>query len=302
MRPVLALGASLLLALLSLPAAADDPREASRSAYRRGVEQAEAGNYVAARESFLEAYRLFAHPSILLNLGIARMMTHDYLPAEQDLTRFLSDDGGAPPSDVQSAHAALEEVRKHLGTLVLRVLPASARARLDEKAIALVPGEASHVRTTAGAHALHVEADGHDPQERSVDVAAAAETEVSVELHRVASLAAVPASDGNGRAIAGWVLVGTGALAGGFGVFSALYAKSLADRYNTPGSGSFQDPGTRSTGVTFRTAADVALAVTVVSGSAGLYFLLTRDSGAKAQGATVQVTAGPTFAGLTGRF
>src|SRR5580704_12156902 len=99
MRLVLALGAALVVAT-ALPAYADDARDASRAAYRRGVEQAEKGDYVSARDSFLEAYRLFAHPSILLNVGIARMMTQEYVAAEQDLARFLSDDGGAPPADI----------------------------------------------------------------------------------------------------------------------------------------------------------------------------------------------------------
>src|ERR1700682_1074191 len=97
MRHRVAFGASALvlsLALVHREARADD-REASRAAYRRGVQEVESQNYAAARDSFLEAYRLFAHPSILLNLGIARMHTAEFVVAEQDLVRFLSDDGGA---------------------------------------------------------------------------------------------------------------------------------------------------------------------------------------------------------------
>jgi hypothetical protein len=55
----------------------------------------------------------------------------------------------------------------------------------------------------------------------------------------------------------------------------ALRAKGLADDYNTPGSGSYQDPHTRSVGVGFRTGADVALGVAVLSGAAAILLLLT---------------------------
>src|SRR5215472_18592184 len=106
---------SVLRALLAfalafaLPAAAfgEDVREQSRAAFLHGVSEAHQGNYAAARDAFLEAYRLFAHPSILLNLGIARWHTGEYVAAEQDLARFLSDDGGASDDEIASARAAL---------------------------------------------------------------------------------------------------------------------------------------------------------------------------------------------------
>ena len=94
----LLLAAATLATLVASAApghAQDDPKEQSRAAFRRGVSQASAGDYAGARDSFQEAYRLFAHPSILLNLGIARWHTGEYVAAEQDLVRFLSDDGGA---------------------------------------------------------------------------------------------------------------------------------------------------------------------------------------------------------------
>src|SRR5579883_3465343 len=71
------------------PARGDaDARERSRAAFRRGVAQAHDGDYPAARDSFLEAYKLFPHPSILLNLGISRARTGEWVDAEQDLVHF----------------------------------------------------------------------------------------------------------------------------------------------------------------------------------------------------------------------
>src|ERR1700722_2273172 len=139
----LLLAAATLATLVASAApghAQDDPKEQSRAAFRRGVSQASAGDYAGARDSFQEAYRLFAHPSILLNLGIARAHTGQWLEAEQDLVRFLADDGGAKPDELASARAELAQTRGHLGTFRLRVAPTGSRATLDAHAVAVIPG------------------------------------------------------------------------------------------------------------------------------------------------------------------
>jgi iron complex outermembrane receptor protein len=119
MRLLLAAAVGAALALSSVPSGAqsggeparpgEDAREQSRAAFRRGVGQAESGDYASARDSFTEAYRLFPHPSILLNLAIARAHTGQWLEAEQDLVHFLADDGGARPEELASARAELAQ-------------------------------------------------------------------------------------------------------------------------------------------------------------------------------------------------
>jgi Tfp pilus assembly protein PilF len=74
-----------------------DAREKSRVAFRRGVAQLRSQDWTAARASFEAAWALYPHPSILLNLGIARLRTDEPVRAEQDLVRFLSEDVGASP-------------------------------------------------------------------------------------------------------------------------------------------------------------------------------------------------------------
>src|ERR1700690_423615 len=111
---------ALLAVLASAPSARADGREDSRASFRRGVSAAEAGDYAGARDAFLEAYRLFAHPSILLNLGIARWRTGENVAGEEALAKFLSDDGGASQAEIASARAALSQTRDHLGTLHVR--------------------------------------------------------------------------------------------------------------------------------------------------------------------------------------
>ena len=303
---------------------AGDAREDSRAAFRRGVDQAQSGDYKSARDSFLEAYKLFPHPSILLNLGIARAKTGEYIEAEQDLIRFLSDDGGAPPNELVSARTELAEVRAHLGSFRLRVAPSGANARLDARPVALIPGKFVEVRATVGTHALHVEADGYGGVDRSIPIDSAKTSDVDLAL--------VPAEgDARGRArgsgrggiggevgdastqtTAGFIVLGSAVVVAGIGAYAGLHARALANDYNTPGSGAFQDPSTRSTGTTFRTLADVAFATALVAGGVGVYLLVTAPGSSAASsdpgkggaqgGASARLVVGPSFAGVVGSF
>ncbi len=310
----LLLGVAVALTLLATaPAAwADDAREQSRAAFMRGVAHVHQGDYVGARDSFLEAYRLFAHPSILLNLGIARWHTGEYVAAEQDLVHFLSDDGGAPPEDISSARAALAAVRAHLGTLRVRVEPEGARAAVDSQPVALVPGGFVEVRCAIGAHTVHLEADGHAPVDRGVSVARDATETIDVTLPPLPSAKATGPAGAAGveepaparsrrRTLLGWSLVSVGAVAAGVGAVAGLEAMSYASDYNTRGSSGFQQPDTKSTGILFRTTADVAFVSAVVFGAAGAYLLLGPPKGWPSQLAD-HLFVGPSFAALRGSF
>ncbi len=291
-----AVAVATVLASSATPARAqEDPREQSRAAFRRGVAQAEAGDYTAARDSFLEAYRLFAHPSILLNLGIARGHTGEWLEAEADLVHFLADDGGARPDELASARVELAQARRHLGTFRLRVAPAGATATLDARPVALIQGSFVDVRATRGAHALYVEAQGYPPLARSIDLATERGPDVDIVLS--ARGESHPAPDGS-RRIAGWYFVGAGVVAAGVGTFAGLRAQSLASDYNTPGSGHFQDASTKASGIVFRTSADVAWLGALALGGVGAYLLLTPSAGS---GAQARVVVGP-WTGLAGVF
>jgi hypothetical protein len=285
---------------VSAAARAGDPREESRAAFRDGVEAAQRGDFMRARGDFERAYKLFPHPSILLNRGIARAHTGDYVEAEQDLVNFLADDGGAPQNEVASARSELGLVRAHLGTFRLRVSPNGARARLDDTPLATIPGEFVDVRARTGEHALHIEADGYATLDRRVDVDAALVHELDVTLAARGETQRRDASTGEGisRATTGWLLAGSGGALAILGTASGLRAISLANGYNTPNSGRFQDEATKSSGVLFRTLADVSFVGALVCGGAGAYFLLTPSGG----GAQAAVVVGPGFSGVVGEF
>jgi hypothetical protein len=297
-RSLLAAATVAALVALAGPGHADgDPRELSRAAFRRGVTQAGTGDYKAARESFLEAYRLFAHPSILLNLAIARAHVGEWVEAEQDLVHFLADDGGAQSDELASARAELAQTRKHLGTFRLRVAPSGARASLDARAVAVIPGSFVDVRTTRGTHDLHVAAEGLPPVERVVDVEADRAPDVDIALTPAGEVPP-PSSPGDNTRIAGWFMVGGGVVLAGVGLYAGVQAQSLANQYNESGSGHFQDQGTKASGIVFRTAADICFVGALALGGIGTYFLVTAPTGSGAQAGLV---VGP-WSGITGSF
>jgi hypothetical protein len=309
-----AAAALLALLVISHPTEARaDARELSRESFLRGVGQAHKGDYAEARDSFLEAYKLFAHPSILLNLGIARWHTGEYVAAEQDLVRFMSDDGGSSPDEIASARAALAATRGHLGTLRVRILPDGARARLDTQAIPLVPGAFAEVRAVAGLHQLRAEAEGYEALDQSIDVPAARSTDVQITLALAGEGRSpgkpTPGSEPPGRhVVLGWSLAGAGVALAAIGAVCGLEAISDANAYNSrDGGSSFQNPGVRSTGIAFRTTADVLFLAAIASGGIGAYFLISAPSAVPKPGAGPSVVGtrlllGPSFSGLVGSF
>lgn len=257
-------------------------REKSRAAFRKGVTQLRAQDWAAARASFEAAWSLYPHPSILLNLAIARLRTDDPVRAEQDLVRFLSEDGGASPDELASAREALADARARLGSIRVFVSPPIARVAIDGKAVETVrradagtSGVVAEVRIKPGRHSVAVEAEGHTPDHRDVAVLAKAEAAVTISLTPIEAAAKPVESGPSTRTVVGWSLVGLAGAALVTGGVTALRAKSLSDDYSDRSSARFQDSGARSEGIKFRTAADVALTVAVLSGAAAAVLLLT---------------------------
>jgi len=256
----------------------DDPneseqREESRAAFRRGVAAVKAQRWSEARDDFLQAYKLFPHPSILLDLGVSRSHVGDYVAAEQDLTRFLAEDTGATPDELQTARSTLGDVRKHLGTIRVRISPAGATATLDEKPIALVAGELADVRVAIGSHTLEASAPDH--------VAWTGKVKVDGPEAKVVDLTLSPRGEDHAQAgpptqrIVSYVLFGTGVALAGFGIFAGVRSIDLANQYNTPTEANFQNPSTKSEGIAFRTAADVTLVLAGACVALGIVLYVT---------------------------
>lgn len=268
-----------------------EAREKSRAAFRTGVAQLRAQDWKGARASFEQAWALYPHPSILLNLGIARLRTDDPVLAEQDFVRFLSEDFGATQEELAGAREALAETRTKIGTIRVVASPASARIVVDGKSInervrSEAEGVIAEVRAKAGRHTVAVDAEGHGREERTVDLAARAELEVKFALAPTAATSNPPPPNGTSndgpttRTIGGYGLAALAGVGLVTGAVCGLRAISLSSDYEDRGKvDTFQNPDVKSEGETFRTAADVAFGVAIVSGVAAAILLFT-DVGA----------------------
>lgn len=268
-----------------------EARERSRAAFRTGVAQLRAQDWKGARASFEQAWALYPHPSILLNLGIARLHTDDPVLAEQDFVRFLSEDFGATPEELASAREALAEARTKIGTIRVVASPASARIVVDGKPInerirSEAEGAVAEIRAKAGRHTVSVDAEGHARDERSVELAARAELEIKVALAPSAATSGPPPNGGagsegpSGRTIGGYGLAALAGVGLVTGTVCGLRAISLSSDYGDRSKADlFQNPDVKSEGEAFRTVADVAFGVAIVSGVAAAILLFT-DIGA----------------------
>jgi PEGA domain len=269
------------LLVVSRPATAADPRDESRAAFLRGVSEAHQEHFTAARDDFLEAYRLFPHPSILLNLGIARMRTGEYVLAEENLSRYLTDDGGAAPEDLANARAALSVVRQHLGTLRLHVTPKTAQVSLDGVKLDLGSAAFADFRAVVGSGKLRVEADGYTAVSRDVLIAhdEVASVDVNLSLMSTAPPPAVPighpaASMSPQHEWLGWGLLGGAVVVAGVASGAGVAALGEAHDYNTQGNPGYQSPSVRNEGIAWRTSADVLFTTAIVAAGVGVYLLV----------------------------
>lgn len=258
-------------------------RQESRAAFRRGVTALEKQKWTDARDELAHAYELFPHPSILLDLGLARSHVGEWVQAEQDLTRFLADDTGALPDELQTARSTLGEIRKHVGTIRVRVAPAGATAMLDHKPIALASGDLVDVRVTQGDHEIEASAPDRETWDEHVQVDGGGVKLVDLTLAPRGTIVVhhgVPP-----LRIASYVLFGAGVALAGFGIFAGVHSIDLANQYNSPSEANYQNPGTKSEGIAYRTAADVTFAIAGACVVAGVILYVIAPKRAATQAA-----------------
>jgi hypothetical protein len=310
LRPLVASAAATVaaFALIVAPslAHADPARDNSRIEFSRGVGLVHQGDYPGARDAFAEAYRLYPHPSILLNLGIAQWKTGQYVEAESSLVKFLADYGDASAENVESARAALRELRTHLGSVRLVVTTPDAHVTFDSRSIPVTANVEVAIAGVVGDHELTVQATGFVSRHEKVHLEAGSVKPLSVTLEAgadapeagsaggggtndkaVANGASESGGNGNTRAVVGWSLLGAGAAAAIVGTVCGVRAISLANDYNHHGF----DPDDRSSGTTFRTLADVTFVTAIVAGGIGAYLVLVKPDANNANGAGGTSTA-----------
>jgi hypothetical protein len=140
-------------------------------------------------------------------------------------------------------------------------------------------GGTTELRTTTGLHDVRITADDYDADEEHVMVTRdhVAERVVLLTPHSADAVGHSGSNPDEQKSVptqtilGGWVL-GFAGVAIISGVVCGVRAISLANAYNDERP---QDPSDRSTGIAFRTTADVLFATAIVSGGVGAYLILT---------------------------
>ena len=138
---------SFLPVTVSLPAwSQDDPVTLqARARFKEGVEAFDKGKYEEARLSFLQAYTLKKHPSVLLNLAQSSAKSNHHLEAAKYFQQFLKEASSATPQQRKDAESGLNEVRQKLGRIEV-VAPAGTEISLDDQGkVGTTPMEAIDV-------------------------------------------------------------------------------------------------------------------------------------------------------------
>jgi tetratricopeptide (TPR) repeat protein len=155
----------------------------ARELFERGVSAYDRGVYYEALQAFQEAYQLRPHPAVRVNIANCYDKLDRPAEAVAAFEQFLGSGAGSPQqqSEVQSA---LENLRKRVGRLLLRVSPDGARIVIDNGDERRSPVPAA-VLLKVGRHQVSVALDGHETALRVVDIQSDATTELNITLPRL---------------------------------------------------------------------------------------------------------------------
>jgi hypothetical protein len=110
--------APMTLTVQGFAQATDDPTiKAARARFNEGVEFFDKGQFENARASFLQAYALHKHPTVLLNLAQSSLRSGHSLEAAKYFQQFLRDSTGVTAAQKSDADKGLAEARTKLGRL-----------------------------------------------------------------------------------------------------------------------------------------------------------------------------------------
>ncbi|MBX3209052.1 MAG: hypothetical protein KF764_28725 [Labilithrix sp.] len=145
---------AFLPATVSLPAWSQDDAVTvqARARFKEGVEAFDKGKFEEARLSFLQAYTLKKHPSVLLNLAQSSAKSNHLLDASKYFQQFLREATTATPQQRKDAESGLAEVRQKLGRIEV-IAPAGTEISLDDQGkVGTTPMEALDVEP--GSHTV----------------------------------------------------------------------------------------------------------------------------------------------------
>jgi hypothetical protein len=293
---------AILAALCATPrvAGAQDVSTEASAAFDQGTQYFARGRYALALESFQTAYRLRAHPAVLLNIATSLDRLGRPVEAVAQYLRYRRLRGsGIEPERRRFVEDALRRLGQQVALLLVTPPAPGAAVAIDGSVVEI--GE-DPVVVPPGPHRIEARAD--DGRTTSADVLAVGGRTHNVVL-RFATPAgpapagaglATPGAPGNGENARGpdeggaghagghesggwnpalrWVGLGATAVFGGLMIFTGARTLSLADEYNRT-----TDPATKKEGLTYRAITEFVFfpATLLAAGFTVLAFVFAAD-------------------------
>ena len=170
MRSLACITVLLSLSAIAAPsrAADDDPKEAARAHYARGLDLAAQGLYEGALEQFNAAYAKSPHFAVLYNIGQAQIALGRPLEAIEALTKYLRDgQEQVPLSRRQQVEAQVALLESKLAELTITTDRPGALITIDGREVGRTPLY-QPIRLAAGTHVVTVAVDGLAPITQTV--------------------------------------------------------------------------------------------------------------------------------------
>ncbi|WP_437488225.1 PEGA domain-containing protein [Sorangium sp. So ce1014] len=209
----------------------------ARKLYLEGVAASEKKRWADAHASFVAAWALQKHYTILGGIGTCELMLQRYRDAAEHLAvyvRELEQDATATPHERAAAAETFAKARAHVGAVLVHADVPGAAVVVDGAVVGKTP-LLDPVFLEPGPHTMGVRHDDHAPQETAVEVAAGSEIRRAFELERPPVSApppspAPPPRDGAKRSNVGVLLAGGAAAGAGViaGVVFTLAANGKA--------------------------------------------------------------------------
>jgi hypothetical protein len=194
--------------------AADERTELARRHFKNGVKLFQDKNYQGALAEFEAAYELKPGASSLQNVALCLKALFRYAEAARKLDLLLTRHGSELSEDDRKAvREAVDELNQLVGTIDLRVEPASARLAIDGRSVSAAERTAG-IRLDVGEHTVVAEAAGYERLVQVVRISGGkTRLPVALALRPVAGFIRVStndrdaaiAVDGQARAFQTWI-------------------------------------------------------------------------------------------------
>jgi hypothetical protein len=215
---------------LHAQAAATDAESQYQTTVSQAVHEFGLSNWAEARALFRRAHQLSPSARTWRGMGMAAFELKMYVDAQRELQAALSDTQRPLTEEQRTQVVSLfEQTKSYVGRYHVTLEPAGAKLQVDGQDVTLDEGNV--LLLSLGAHTLGARAAGHDDATVSLKVEGGEDAPLPIKLSvtppptqptaapapaAATAPAHAPKDEGmSGLTVAGWVLLGTAAVAGG---------------------------------------------------------------------------------------